>query len=589
MANITIKDFKFPRNGNTYFVPQVDDTLSIEGASADAKKTGDEIGQLKSEFTAVDEELTLISGSVLPPPYAIGARYVSNGVDTWTNNTIRMSFAKGTYAKLKQGDVVARNTTAISYFIGGYSTDDGATFTAISGTYDSYTVPADGLYFFCLVKQGDATFTENDLENAWSYLKITRSDNSMEDRLEDVEQLSEVNASNTADIKDAIDFEIAPITPTAYYDDMTDNTGLNYLGNAVADTGQEASDYIDMTNIYDICRIVSSTSLHYGLGLVCYYKSDKTFIRRDTLGADYDFTSYNGQIVAWLGIDKTVPNAKYLRFCGVNGHDFKYWIVYNGPKASILDSYKKYPLLGKKIVNFGDSIFGITRPPKDISSYLAMMTGATVYNCGFGGCEMSTHADSNYNPFSMCNLATAIATDTWTDQETAAAASGMPAYFADTVTLLESIDFSKIDIVTIAYGTNDWNNGSPLDNGGNADKQYFADAMRYSIETLLTAFPNLHIFVCTPIYRCFLNASYEFIDDTTTHENSHGLTLGDFIEKTVEVAKEYLLPVIDNYNIGMNRYNRLTYFPSTDGAHPKPEGNQLIASHIAKELFIFNA
>ena len=53
MANISVKDFKFPRNGNTYLIPQVDDTLSISGAAADAKVTGDEIGALKEDLGVI--------------------------------------------------------------------------------------------------------------------------------------------------------------------------------------------------------------------------------------------------------------------------------------------------------------------------------------------------------------------------------------------------------------------------------------------------------------------------------------------------------------------------------------------------------
>lgn len=63
------------------------------------------------------------------------------------------------------------------------------------------------------------------------------------------------------------------------------------------------------------------------------------------------------------------------------------------------------PLYGKTVVNFGDSIYGKRRPPDDISTELAKLTGAVVYNCGFGGCQMQTHWNSDYAPFSMCNLA----------------------------------------------------------------------------------------------------------------------------------------------------------------------------------------
>ena len=61
---------------------------------------------------------------------------------------------------------------------------------------------------------------------------------------------------------------------------------------------------------------------------------------------------------------------------------------------------REYPLYGKKIVNFGDSIFGNYKAPLDISSFLAEYTGATVYNVGFGGTRMSSHAEY-WNTLSM--------------------------------------------------------------------------------------------------------------------------------------------------------------------------------------------
>ena len=386
-----------------------------------------------------------------------------------------------------------------------------------------------------------------------------------------------------SEIKEAIGFEVAPIAPSDYLA-MNANTGLDYLGQTTSDNGQEASDYISLDNLYDVCRVVQNKT-KYGLGSICYYSSTKNFIQRVQPGTNYDFSIFNGDTVVWLSIDKTISNAAYIRFCGDNNRGFKYWAVEYGNKASALDDYSKLPFYGKKIVNFGDSIFGQTRPPKDVSSYLAEKTGATVYNCGFGGCEMSVHADSNYDAFSMYRLADAVATNTWTLQETAATASGMPAYFAETVALLKTIDFSKVDVVTIGYGTNDWNNGTELDNGGNSNKAYFADALRYSIETLLTAFPNLKIFICTQTYRFFMDASYNFVDDSNTHTNSHGKTLIDFVEKTIEVSEQYNLPYINNYNIGMGKYSRSYYFYPTDGTHPKPEGNMLIASNMANKLF----
>lgn len=54
MANVTLKSVQLPGLSNTYVVPQVDNTLTQTGAAADAKKTGDEISDLKSDFNEID-------------------------------------------------------------------------------------------------------------------------------------------------------------------------------------------------------------------------------------------------------------------------------------------------------------------------------------------------------------------------------------------------------------------------------------------------------------------------------------------------------------------------------------------------------
>ena len=51
MATIPLKDITFPGLDNTYTIPEIDNTLSTAGKAADAKKTGDEIDQLKSDLS----------------------------------------------------------------------------------------------------------------------------------------------------------------------------------------------------------------------------------------------------------------------------------------------------------------------------------------------------------------------------------------------------------------------------------------------------------------------------------------------------------------------------------------------------------
>lgn len=253
-----------------------------------------------------------------------------------------------------------------------------------------------------------------------------------------------------------------------------------------------------------------------------------------------------------------------------------------------IDNIKKMlPLYGKTIVNFGDSIFGNAQPPTDISTFLAEKTGATVYNCGFGGCRMSSHPTAEYHAFSMYKLADAISTGDFTEQENAVNSTTVTLSNAikSNFATLKTIDFSKVDIVTIAYGTNDFN-GALLDNEENPlDVTTLGGALRYSIETLLAAYPHLRIFVLSTTWRFWTNESNEYVDDTNTHTNGLNKLTSDYNAQLKAVAEEYNLPFVDDYNIGIGKFNRSYYFNANDGAHHKETGRNAIAAHLAKKLW----
>lgn len=54
MANEPLESLKFPGIANTFTVPPVDNTLTVQGAAADAKKVGDEISDLKADLNQID-------------------------------------------------------------------------------------------------------------------------------------------------------------------------------------------------------------------------------------------------------------------------------------------------------------------------------------------------------------------------------------------------------------------------------------------------------------------------------------------------------------------------------------------------------
>ncbi len=246
------------------------------------------------------------------------------------------------------------------------------------------------------------------------------------------------------------------------------------------------------------------------------------------------------------------------------------------------------PLYGKTIVNFGDSIFGNKRPPNDISTAIATATGATVYNCGFGGCRMANH-NTNWDAFSMYRLAYAIANNDFSLQDAVdvSSVSGMPSYFSESRDLLKAIDFNKVDIITIAYGTNDFTANIDLDSESDKyDCSTYAGALRYSIEQLLGAYPHLKIFVCGQAYRFWMDSENNFTEDSDSKLNSDGNKLTDFVAKTKDVSNEYKVKFIDNYyELGFNKCNRSHWFPDNDGTHPNIGGNRLMAEHIVSNLF----
>lgn len=254
------------------------------------------------------------------------------------------------------------------------------------------------------------------------------------------------------------------------------------------------------------------------------------------------------------------------------------------------DSTKKLlcPLKGKTIVNLGDSIIGKFSTPEDVSSYLAEFTGATVYNCGFGGSKMAAHSNVNYALFSLHTLVDAIVYGDFSDQAAALeSAWEAPAEYAARLETLEGIDFSKVDIVTISYGTNDWMSAVALDNAQNPkDVTTYLGSFRYSVEKLLTAYPKLRIIPTTPIYRTHLaDETHAYIENSDTWVNAGGKTLTDFCDALMAASADYKFVCVDNYwQTGFNELTRTLYYRPNDGTHPSAAGRQVIAQNIANGI-----
>ena len=147
---------------------------------------------------------------------------------------------------------------------------------------------------------------------------------------------------------------------------------------------------------------------------------------------------------------------------------------------------------------------------------------------------------------------------------------------------IDTIDFSSADIVTIAFGINDWK-GSDTFGSFNDDITTGGTVysnMRYVIEKILTDNPECKVFIITPI-----NAS-KYGNQSGNWSLSHtinGKTLEDMFQLEKTVADYYGIELIDMTH--QSTFNRLNCpVLMVDGVHPTLKGHQLMGAELAQKI-----
>lgn len=226
----------------------------------------------------------------------------------------------------------------------------------------------------------------------------------------------------------------------------------------------------------------------------------------------------------------------------------------------------------------GDSITGNYDRDKDYPWFIKSDYGINAYNCGFGGNRMSLHADTPAKqPFSFCSIADSIASGDWSSQYENAPSTTIDNVY-EHIANLENMDWSKVDYMTVMYGTNDWHGSVPLDNDQNLyDVTTFLGAFRHGVETILEAYPNVKIMAIAPMYR-----HLEGTDDSDNKQYG-GKYLWEFGDALGEVCKTYHIPFYDAYRLsGVNAIDWEYYI--ADGTHPTLEGRKNLGSKIGGQI-----
>lgn len=149
-------------------------------------------------------------------------------------------------------------------------------------------------------------------------------------------------------------------------------------------------------------------------------------------------------------------------------------------------------------------------------------------------------------------------------------------------------DFSGVDIVTLAYGVNDWKYGFAI-GGVNDDKNAgntMASNMKYVIEKILSDNPLAKIFVITPI-NC-MGYDFNYGDFSTNYGLGYtipenGKTLEEVFEVQKAICEYYGIQFIDNtHSSVVNRVNIASML--LDGVHPTIECYEVMGRELAEKI-----
>ena len=214
---------------------------------------------------------------------------------------------------------------------------------------------------------------------------------------------------------------------------------------------------------------------------------------------------------------------------------------------------------GISIVCFGDSLteFLDYTNGKSYPDYIKDLTGAEVYNLGIGGSNFRQRSTPVNNPtnykdayaaLDIVNMVKASCEQNFTKQINAAKflTTDQGDNNEAIVARMQTIDWSKVNVVTIFAGTNDWNNSNSESFGelSSTDINTTFGAIKEIIRLLLTTYPHIRIYWFSPTVRWLTDDNGARTDATWSDVfERFGYTLEEFSDAILSVVKRFHLPM----------------------------------------------
>lgn len=537
---------------------------------------GDDVADLKS----ATDDMVVQSTNLLDPTLFQTGKYVvaGGGLDSNANLTASGFFPVSpstTYYMYRSDTYSVRVAYYTKNDESGYISMD----SSISSTTPGFTTPATAKYARLSTNKTmilDMGVYATDIKYYIPYQKYLSTRISIGKQI-DKTLTVEGKAADAKAVGDIVKYVVTPEKCCKYGDpEMHTNERLDLDTGAVVTNSSNMcrSDYIPVS----AGDYVYTCAVRY----ICLYAADYTYLGYINLYTTS--TSYNTPPATWSGNFRS----NLTQMAAVNNVDpafIRVWASYNQayvPAVTVLsdDDYM--------IVNLGDSIFGNNEKPCDLGTYIQNITGMKTANCAYGGTTARVIPSGNMAPLGLPSIVDCIVAEDFTDLKTPEYWASLSESMYTVPTLLfPMIDFAKVKIITIAYGTNDYNSNTPIDNENDKfDTSTYCGGLRYAIKNLLQKYPEITIVLLSPIYRYWSDsADYSTVDrDSDSRENTLNLKLIDYVNAMKSVAEEYHVPYFDNYTMGgLNQYTAPAWL--RDGTHlNRSTGVDKLGHIIAREV-----
>lgn len=235
---------------------------------------------------------------------------------------------------------------------------------------------------------------------------------------------------------------------------------------------------------------------------------------------------------------------------------------------SLRTSLQTYPDLSDRcVIFFGDSVIGNCTDSTSIPGVVSGLTGAEVYNCGYGGNSAALGPDI---PISLPGIV-----DAFFRKDLSALPSDTQVY-AGISSYLENAPSDKQTCFVINYGLNDYFSGYPISSEDPYDITTYSGAVRTAVKVIRENAPKAQIILCTP------NFSSAFENGTEPH-GKEGSVLKDYADAILSLSQELHTDVLDNYHdLGITPENEGQYL--ADQVHPNTSCRFTIGSNLSRTI-----